>query len=89
MRTSSVMKPTKITACISPGRKSPVRSRDWPMPIFSRRSVRSPSRSKRLSGASAATIASLRHAITPNAAKPATISNEMKRGLIVRPAVRE
>jgi len=28
----------------------------------------------------------LRHAITPNTAKPATISNEMKRGLIVRPA---
>jgi hypothetical protein len=28
----------------------------------------------------------LRHAITPNAAKPAIISNEMKRGLIVRPA---
>src|SRR5690349_16983768 len=70
------MKPRKMTACIRPGFHSRAIMRDCRKPLTSTALRRASGRSQRISGASLTTMASLRHASTPNPAS-ATASNSV------------
>ena len=80
MRTSSVMKPRKITACISPGFHSRATIRDCRKPFTSTARMRAAGWSQRGSGASLTTIASLRHASAQNAASATASSSVIATG---------
>ncbi len=77
------MKPRKIIACISPGFQSRRIMRACRKPFVKTLLARASGWSHRTSGASAATIASLRQASHAKAAIATNMSSEIPRGLIV------